>query len=162
MKFFQNPAEWLRERGWLPKQYGYQPTGQHEGANPTEKFVCTHGKTRHNFKVVVLGVECELEKSPMCPSCTEQYLNKFSTLCASCGRPIFPGTPVGQAWHGAPHPFTHLAFGCCDSGGLYCGQWGEGRLLTLHELNPEKYPAGTSSVVGHAFNTGGMVIENVD
>ena len=36
------------------------------------------------------------------------YLNKVSTLCASCKWPIFPGTPVGQAWHGAPHPFTQL------------------------------------------------------
>ena len=162
MKLSQTMTEWLRKRGWLAKQYGYQSTRQDDGASPTEKLVCAHGKTKHNIKVWVLGVECEFEKSPMCPTCTEQYLNKFSTLCASCKRPIFPGTPVGQAWHGAPHPFTHLTFQCCDTGGLYCGRWGEGHLVSLHELNPEKYPAGTPSVVGHAFSTGGVVIENVD
>jgi hypothetical protein len=162
MKLFQTMAEWLRKRGWLAKQYGYQSTRQEDDTSQTEKFVCAHGKTKHNFKVMVLGIECEFKKSPMCPPCTEQYLNKVSTLCASCKRPIFPGTPVGQVWHGAPHSFTHLTFECCDTGGLYCGQWGEGRLLTLHELNPEKYPAGTSSVIDHAVNTRGMVIENVD
>ncbi len=162
MKLFQTLMEWLRKRGWLAKQYSQQPTSQSDGAGSSEKFVCIHGKTEYNLKVTVLGVECEFEKLPMCPSCTEQYLNKFSTLCASCKRPIFPGTPVGQAWRGAPHPFTHLTFGCCASGALHCGRWDEGRLITLHELNPEKYPAGTLSVVGHAFNTGRMVIENVD
>lgn len=161
MKLFQTIMEWFRKRGWLAKQSGYQPTSQTDSASPTEKFTCTHGNTKHNLKVTVLGVECEFWESPMCPTCTEQYLNKFSTLCASCKRPIFPETPVGQAWHGAPHPFTHLTFRCCDTGALYCGRWDEGRLIMLHELNPEKYPAGTSSVLGRAFKTGGMVIENV-
>lgn len=162
MQFFQTLVEWLRKRGWLAKRYGYQPSGQNDGASSSEKFVCTHGKTKRSLKVTVLGVECEFKGSPMCPPCTEQYLNRFSVLCASCKRPIFPGEPVGQAWHDAPHPFTHLTLGCCDSGGFYCGRWGEGRLLTLHELNPEQYPEGTPSVVAHVFNTGTVVIGNVD
>lgn len=162
MKFFQTIKERLCERGLVTKQYGYQPTIQeNDDTSPTEKFACTHSKTGHILKVTVLGVECEFEKSPMCQVCAEQYLNKFSTLCASCKRPIFPGTSVGQAWKGASHPFTHLNFDCCATGTLYCGVWGDGRLITLHELNPEKYPEGTPTVVGHAFNTGEMVIENV-
>ena len=142
MKLLKTMTEWLRKRGWLAKQYGYQSTSrQDDGASSTGKFICAHDKTKRNIKVKVLGIECEFEKLPMCPTCTEQYLNKFSTFCASCKWPIFPGRPVGQAWHGAPYPFTHLTFRCCDTGGLYCGQWGEGRLISLHELNPEKYPA---------------------
>ena len=159
MKLFQSI------KGGLAKGYRYRtanrPVDQDIYANRTEEFVCTHKKTEDKIMVVVLGVECEFEESPMCPVCAEQYLNKFSTLCASCERPIFPGTPVGQAWEGAPHPYTHLRPGCCETGALYCGKWDDGRLITLHELNPEKYPAGTPTVVGHAFNTGGTVVENV-
>jgi hypothetical protein len=162
MKLFQSLVERFRKRDEPAKRYSYQMSRQGDGASPTEKFTCTHGKTRHNLKVTVLGVECEFSNSPMCSSCTEQYLNRFSTLCASCERPIFPGTPVGQAWSGAPRPFTHLTSECCESGALYCGRWDEGHLITLHELSPAKYPAGTPSVVGHAFNTGDIVIENVD
>lgn len=160
MKFFQRVLDWIRNRSGSEKRYSHQPAGQTgvDAGGPSEKFVCEHGATERNLKVTVLGVECEFPRSPMCPSCTGEYLNKFSTLCASCERPILPGTPVGQAWNGAPHPCTHLAFECCDSGGLYCGRWGEGRLITLHELNPDKYPEGTTTVLAHTFNTGGVVI----
>ena len=140
MKLFQRMAEWLRRRS-------YRPAKQDDGASPIEKSACAHGKTDHPLVVTVLGIKCELERSPMCPACTEQYFNKFSILCASCHQPIFPGTPVGVAWVGAPHPFTHLTFDCCESGGLFCGRWGEGRLLTLHEIDPEHFPADTASAV---------------
>lgn len=165
MQLFRKLWDWLRKRGVREneKQYSHEQSGQTAaGAGASEKFVCEHGATERNLKVTVLGVECEFPRSPMCPSCTGEYLNKFCTLCASCERPIFPGMPVGQAWTGAPHPCTHLGFDCCESGGLYCGRWGEGRLITLHELNPDKYPDGTATVLAHTFNTGGMVIENVD
>ncbi len=89
----------------------------------------------------------------------EQGLNTF---CASCKRLITPGMPVGQAWSGAPYPFTHMTFECCESGGLYCGQWGEGRLRTLHEIDPENYPEGTATVVGHILNTGNTVVMNIE
>lgn len=81
------------------------------------------------------------------------------TYCAACGRPIFPGMPVGQAWEEAQFPYTHLTFECCDAGALYCGRWGEGRLITLHELDPKKYPPDTTSLADHALKTGGIVIE---
>lgn len=124
------------------------------------KRACNHGGPRRNLKMTILDVECEIEKSGMCGACTETYLNTVCTLCASCGRPIFPGDPVGQAWVDAPHPHTHLTFDCCDTGGLYCGQWGEGRLITLHELDPKKYPAGASSMMDAAMQTGKPVVQN--
>ncbi len=168
MKPFQMIAEWLRKHGWLTKQYSHQPiVEENKGQARVEKPsavgpTCPHGKTEGTLEIIILGVKCNLiTGSPMCPVCTEQYLNKFSTLCAACGRPIFPGDPVGLAWDGAPHPFTHLYYHCCDSGGLYCGVWGEGRLITLHELKPEKYPPGTASIVSHILQTKRPAIENV-
>lgn len=107
-----------------------------------EKIVCTHGKMKGKFHLNVLGVSCEIKitKKWFCPSCLHKYLNKYSTLCASCGRPIFPGEPVGVAWKEAFHPYTHLTFKCCYTGEMLCGRWGEGMLVTLYELCPEEYP----------------------
>ena len=90
------------------------------------------------------------------------YKPGYATTCASCKQPIYPGTPVGQAWMGAPHPFTHLTFECCESGGLYCGVWGGGRLKTLHEIHPEKYPEGTANVTQHILTSGRTVVVNID
>ncbi len=155
MELLQTPVEELLRRLFQGSVEWFRFFAKHSR--------CVHGKTRRAFKVTVLGVECQLEKSLMCPVCTERYLNEFSTLCASCERPIFPGTPVGKAgWEGATHPFIHLTKGCCDTMALYCGRWGGGNLITLHELDPEKYLAGTSSVAEHAFKSHRGVIENVD
>jgi hypothetical protein len=164
MRFFRKALDWLRKFGALVKCDGEQPVHQNSQLVSPFKFVCEHGTVKGGFQVVVFGIEFELEESPLCPKCAEEYLNKFSTLCASCGLPIFPGTPVAQAWIDAPHPYIHLSFSCGYCGGLYCGQWGEGCLITLHELNPKKYPFGTSSVAGYIFNTNGavgMITENV-
>lgn len=128
--------------------------------NHDRRFGCGH-KGHLPFKVTVQGVKCELSEATLCKACAEPYLNKACTLCASCGRPIFPGEPVGVAWDGATHPYTHLTFKCCASGGLYCGRWGEGRLVSLHDIDPERYPTGTGSIVGMVFSTGKEAIVNV-
>lgn len=125
-----------------------------------EKIVCEHDKPAE-IEVTVLGVVCNIPEPPMCASCAERYLNQACTLCASCGNPIFPGNPVGQAWQGAPHPYTHLTFDCCATGALYCGRWGEGKLITLHELEPDKYPDGSSSVMNVVLETGKPITQTL-
>lgn len=89
--------------------------------------LCYHPKRPGSFKVMVFGREYDLFSS-YCLECTEKFLNKYSTLCAVCGKPIFPGESVARAAVGAPYPFTHLSEKCCPSGGLYCGHWGKGKL----------------------------------
>lgn len=98
-----------------------------------EHCFCEHDSKPHDFDVVVLGSICRINSSTMCETCTSKYLNRFSTICASCKRPIFPGTHVARS-KVAEHEFTHLSFDCCQSGALYCGKW-VGRLITLDELN---------------------------
>jgi hypothetical protein len=150
-----------------PAGAGYSTEARQEtggpGAEPDfSEFPCPHERSKRPIMVRVRGCDIACPEPPLCAECLTAYLEKYSQTCASCSGPILPGMPVGQAWGGAKHPFTHLMDGCCESGGLYCGRWGQGRLVTLHELNPEKYPPGTVTVMAHAFKTGGMVVENID
>lgn len=136
---------------------GPAPTGGEEVPMPK----CEHPKSEKPTVIVVRGQKIECGPSAeICPQCTEAWLEKASTTCAKCGGPIVPGAAVGQAWIGAKYPYTHLTFDCCDTGAYYCGVWGSGRLITLHELDPEKYPPGTGSVLSHAAKTGKSVIES--
>lgn len=165
MRLFQAIAEWLRGRGLLSKKYPRESIVHSNGDSAKKEAqreirVCTHERANPNRIVVaVFGVTCDFVNAPMCAACTEPYLNEMSTRCAVCKKPIFPGSPVGAAWEGAFHPFTHLTFDCCESAGLYCGRWGEGRFISLHELDPEKYPEGTSTVVDHVLKTGEAAFE---
>src|SRR3989338_1127048 len=151
---FQRIVEWFREFNYA-KQDDCKQTEQGGDATNSKTFGCVHGGDRHDFCATVLGVECKLVNPPKCQTCAEEYLNKFSTLCHSCKRPIFPGERV--ALSGSQPTYTHVEEG---AGGLYCGQWGEGQLITLHELNPAKYPEGTSCMAVHAFTSGEAVIES--
>ncbi len=127
-----------------------------------EAFTCSHGAAKRPFKVLVFGAEIMLDKAPMCEACAGEYLNRYATLCGSCEKVIFPGEPVGQAYIGAPYPLTHLTMECCPSGALYCGKWGEGRLITLHELDPEQFPEGAASAMSHVMSTGRIIATHVD
>jgi hypothetical protein len=122
---------------------------------------CTHGAVTTLTTIKVLGHDLEFAEMPMCVACSTDYLNKVSTLCGVCEEPIIPGMRVGIAHDGAKHPYTHLNMGCCVSGALFCGAWGEGRLVSLHELNPEQFPDDTSCVAEHALKTGGPVVVNL-
>ncbi|HTK04824.1 MAG TPA: hypothetical protein VL500_04520 [Candidatus Eisenbacteria bacterium] len=117
-------------------------------------YPCGHEKPDGPSIVEVYGVKIAVEAATVCPDCIEEYLNRYSTRCASCRQPILPGMPVGQAWKGSPFPHTHMTMECTESGGLYCGRWGQGRLVTLHELEPDKFPPGTPNVVAHVYKTG--------
>ncbi|MEY4744972.1 MAG: hypothetical protein RL272_917 [Candidatus Parcubacteria bacterium] len=99
--------------------------------------------------------------APICAACMQTWLERHSTRCASCGGPICPGMPVGQAWVGAPYQHTHMNFDCTESGGLWCGRWGRGRLVTLHEIDPEKYAPGTANAMAHVLRTGKPSVDDI-
>jgi hypothetical protein len=113
-----------------------------------------HDKPSWPRQITVRGKSIGVAAADVCPNCLEAFFAAHATTCAACDGPILPGMPVGQAWVGAPHPFTHLDFECTASGGLYCGVWGQGRLITLHELEPDTYPPGTPNVMAHVMATG--------
>ena len=146
----------LFQKRSLKKQIDRDESGQGKVCK-----LCPNSIVKDKFKVMVKGHKIEIEDSLLCFSCAEKHLNKYSTFCASCEKPIIPGTKVAEAWIGAKYAFTHLTFNCCLAGALYCGEWGEGRIITLHELNPDKYPPGTSSAIAHAINAKQTVVENI-
>ncbi len=157
MRLLKRLANWLRRRGWLAKKYDTKGMLKDNPVSFGEKISCSHGVTEMEVEYIVLGRPLSLMSSPMCNACTTQYLNRFCTLCATCLEPILPATAVGLAWQGAQHRFTHLTFGCCETAGLYCGFWGEGRLFSLHEINPQKYAKGATTAIGQAFSSGSVV-----
>lgn len=101
--------------------------------------LCPHPCSRGRIKIQVLGHEMEMH-SRMCPACSEVYLNKHATLCGTCEEPICPGMSVGKAEVGSSYPYAHLTPECSDSAANWCGYWGEGRLVTLHEIDPKSFP----------------------
>ena len=117
---------------------------------------CTHPPLTEQAVISVRGTEVGVLRpgSPICAECMSAWLDRHGTTCATCDGPICPGMPVGQAWNGAPHPHTHMNFECTESGGLWCGRWGKGRLITLHEIDPATYGPGTASAMAHVLKTG--------
>ena len=101
-------------------------------------FVCEHGPTKGWFKLKVLGIWIELKDSPMCETCTAEYLDKFSTECGGCWQPILPGESVGRAGSGAKYPWIHMKYGCGAFAGNYFGKWGEGQLIRLDKVRTLK------------------------
>jgi hypothetical protein len=163
------PVLFRHVRGSDPRLRRYAAASREEP--PAEKaerfdfseFPCGHDWVRGEVTVIVRGLEVGLtDKIPVCPDCFRSWLEKYATGCASCDNPILPGMPVGQGWVGAKHPYTHLTMGCCDSGGLYCGMWGQGRLITLHELDPEKFPKGSSNAMDAVMKSGKPVFQKFD
>lgn len=127
------------------------------------EFPCGHDRPKGDATVKVFGREVGItDKVPLCPPCFETWLNKYATRCASCEEPILPGMPVGQGWIGAKHPYTHMNMECCASGGLFCGMWGQGKLITLHELDPEKYPPGSGNAMDAVMKSGKPIFQKFD
>jgi hypothetical protein len=98
-----------------------------------------------DFTITVRGVEFMMGSNKLCPACVQKDCEDNGTTCAICGGPIVPGMQVGVAPNSSPHDFsfTHMRQGCSPGVFTICGRWGRGRLITLHELNPEKFPEGT-------------------
>jgi len=166
MKFFYNRVtKGLREIGWSSNRPWevvaiQEVRGDKTGTTDTKEFLCEHGMMGYNFRIPVLGVFCEVEESPLCSVCAQQYLNTFSILCASCRKPIFPGTPVGQHRHAASHSYAHLTSPCCDSSAVYCGEWGEGCLIP-NKVVSEKRQMFLESLIARASEIRHLVKEKV-
>ncbi len=118
---------------------------------------CDHPKATTPELLVVFGTTVGRigPASPLCTACLQAWLERHSTRCASCDGPICPGMPVAQAWIGAPHPYTHMNFICTETAGLWCGRWGRGRLITLHETEPGTYASGTANAMAHELKAAG-------
>lgn len=115
---------------------------------------CPHPKFEDRCTCLVKGKEMKITSKGPCKDCLEAYLDKYSTICASCAEPILPGEPVAVAWVGAPQKYTHMYAGCCECGGFYCGVWGEGEMIPM-------FPAGMS-MMDLAAATGKPVVGNMD
>ena len=96
------------------------------------------GKINLPLHITVLGQDVTLDESEMCEKCATEFLNTNSTLCAVCEGVILPGENVGRAPIDSKHEFVHLTQECTEYGSQYCGVWGEGRLITIQELQ-EKF-----------------------
>ena len=138
---------WKKKRKFRKRQEEKKPPVKTEYKSESG-FHCPHEPITEPFDIEIIGVLCNFDNSPFCFECTQEYLDKFSTLCGTCRRPIFPHTSVGKS-KDPKFPYAHLTFECCDSGGDSLGEWSEGKLITLHELHPEKYPPGERSIVEH-------------
>jgi hypothetical protein len=109
--------KWIKS--WFKKKYKSE-----------SGFQCPHKhKEGKIINITVFGKKVKIG-SPFCESCTVEYMNKYSTICAECGQAIMVGEPVGVACENAeyPYPYVHLTFECTFSGGQFCGHWGEGKL----------------------------------
>ncbi len=139
--------------------------GSLENGPDYSEFPCDHAKaTEPSLSVTVFGCQVKLDnmdEAPLCGACMEAWLNKYAARCACCEGPIFPGDYVAQAMNDSKQPFTHLSSDCCPSGGLFCGMWGQGRLFTLHELDPGKFPEGSRTMVEAAVKSGKPIIHSL-
>ena len=99
-----------------------------EGVKTESGFECKHWKEAPPYEVFVRGEKTTMTDSPFCKKCTEEYLNRYCTTCAVCKKPILVGEPVGVSCVGSEFPYVHLTFQCTDTGGQFCGHWGEGKV----------------------------------
>jgi len=118
------------------------------GAEPDfGEFNCTHPRRPGKFTTVVLSraVTMVMPASiPLCRECFTGYLNKYATICGACGGLIFPGEMVAERpVEGNPNAIVHRVKKCCFYADNWCGMWGQGRLISLHELQPETFPSGS-------------------
>lgn len=82
--------------------------------------------------LTVLEHTVKLDRSPFCFVCTAAYMNRHSTVCNTCREPICVGQQVAQAAAGSEFPYTHHTSPCSLYAGLWCGTWGEGKLIGLN------------------------------
>lgn len=131
--------------GWLDYWLPIPRAAELQFSEPSEGLRdCTHGNEPGPFVIEVLGFDLELKHSSICRNCTRTYLNENSRFCIACERPIFPNSEVGRT-----ECETILHLECCPSKSCFCGIWDDGRLKTLHELQPNLFAKGTGTVAEH-------------
>jgi hypothetical protein len=104
---------------------------------------CSHPRYKYP-RVIMLYVERVAvgDDIPACSECVSAFLLEHGIACAACKKLLFPGDDVAIAEAGSAvqTAYEHLRLGCCDDVSRYCGVWGKGRLISLHELYPGAFP----------------------
>ncbi|MFH1047699.1 MAG: hypothetical protein V1738_05325 [Patescibacteria group bacterium] len=131
------------------KEHGDEP-----GNSPDfSEFPCNHRREQNNQPITLIVREQKVElimpvDIPLCSKCFAEYLSKYSTTCGKCGGIILPGEKVAERpFENNPRTLVHLSVECSLYGDNWCGIWGQGRLVSLHELYPQLFPAGTRRAV---------------
>jgi len=151
--------EWDRRHA-LPS-FRIGPREEHVGKVSADwKIGCDHEPACGAVVVTISGHKFTVvipDGARICEACFERWLSRCATVCHTCGEPILPGMCVAEISSSADSPFTHMRPSCCNYPHEYCGLWGLGRLITLHELFPSEIPAGTRTIRDHALllNPGG-------
>lgn len=97
---------------------------------------CNQKFKKEPFAIKIFDKDYNFEEATRCPSCFEKYMNENCTICDHCKEVIMPFTSVGVALGEEPkHEYVHFNRECCPVGMLaFCGDWEEGKLLTLDEM----------------------------
>jgi hypothetical protein len=107
---------------------------------------CTHRHDASPRSIPICEERVDLDDDiPACADCISALLVNNGTVCASCDYRILPGDDVAAIKPGA---YAHLRTGCCDDLSRYCGVWGQGKLLSLHDMYPTAFPGGS----GHTLD----------
>ncbi|MBU0624975.1 hypothetical protein KKF05_01390 [Patescibacteria group bacterium] len=122
------------------------------GATPDfSDFKCQHQRQPGSFTRVVLNqiIKVRLPASvPLCRDCFIAYLIRYATSCTVCNGHILPGDPVAEIPIANQLCLAHRTKHCARYVDRYCGIWGQGRLISLHELMPDIIPAGVRTMAG--------------
>ncbi len=149
----------LDERDVRVRPAGRQvpPREEWAGEYGVPQICCPHASESGPVRVTVQRVALEVNIPAgldSCRNCFEEWLNRHAATCASCGDPILPGCLVAEVDPFASPPFTHMRPVCCGQPSRFCGVWGEGRLISLHEMHPDDIPSGTRTLADHARRLG--------
>jgi hypothetical protein len=134
-----------------PPQQKQEPEEVKPVQNAEVKVNCCHLPEVGEVAVWIIGKEHNIFlpiEMEMCSDCFEKWLNLNSITCPSCDKPILPGSKVADiSPEGTSEiTLTHVEENCCGDPSLYCGIWGPGQLVTLHDLFPNLIPPGTHTM----------------
>lgn len=118
------------------------------GARPDfSEIECGHPSENKTAQATILGqkIRVTLPPSvPLCFNCFVRWLNLHSVKCEKCGQVILPGEKVSEIHDSSGHKLiVHHNVDCAQNSANWCGIWGQGRLVSLHELYPGIFPKGT-------------------
>lgn len=125
-----------------------------DGDERDPEFVCDHPPESGWVEVTVLGHKMWMDlpsELAVCRGCFEKWLNRHATTCAACGEPILTGRSVAERSPFDDPPFVHMRPMCCRYPSKFCGKWGQGRLISLHEMYPDQIPPGTRTIADYAM-----------
>ncbi len=139
--------------------YGREEMAGLPGGGPDfSDMECSHENRPGKHTVTIFGQILQLtvpDNCPLCRDCLVAWLVKYSTTCACCGGLILPYEKVAERpVEGNPFGLVHYSKRCAYYADNWCGVWGQGRLISIHELHPQIFPEGIRRAEGlyHALN----------